>query len=210
DGADDADGLAQRERERVVAELERLAVDLRRPAGEIAEDLGGERDLDLARIEERLARAQALELRHLVEVLLDQIAQLPHEAAALVGAHARPRALVKGLAGRGDRRVDVALVALGHRRDRLFVGGIDGRVGLAGQRRLPLAVDEDLSGRHGYLLSRALSRSATASPGRSERWGLWGHLGAPISLVSRPEDTPGSRRGEPAAVHHRGAVDDHV
>src|SRR5439155_15939964 len=109
DGADDADGLAQREGEGVIAELERLAVDLGGPAGVVAEDLGGERDLDLARIEERLARAQALELRHLVEVLLDQLAQLPHETTPLVWAHARPRAFVEGLAGGPHRGVDVSL-----------------------------------------------------------------------------------------------------
>src|SRR6266446_5494524 len=48
-------------------------------------------------------------------------------------------------------------------------------------------------------------------PHRSARLGkAAARLYIPTSLPSRPEDTPRSRRGEPVAVDHYGAVDDHV
>src|SRR3990172_23871 len=51
DGPDHPDGLAEREGEGALAERERLAVDLGRPARVVAEDLRRERDLDLPRVE---------------------------------------------------------------------------------------------------------------------------------------------------------------
>jgi hypothetical protein len=139
DCADHADRLPQREREGVVPQRQRLAVDLAGPAAEVPEHLGRERDLDLAGIEQRLAGAQALQPRHLVQVLLDQLAQPPHDPPALVGAHLGPRALVEGLAGRRHRGVDVALVGFADGGQELLVGRIDGLIGFPGHRRLPLA-----------------------------------------------------------------------
>src|SRR4029077_10124793 len=144
--------LPEREGEGVVAQAERLAVDLGGPARVVAEDLGRERDLDLARVEHGLAGAEALEPGHLVEVLLDQIAEAPDDAPALVRRHLRPRALVEGLAGRGHRQIDVPLVPLADRPDRLLVGRVDRRVALPRERPLPLPRDEDLSRFHARLL----------------------------------------------------------
>jgi len=124
-------------------------VDLGRPPRVVAEDLRGERDLDLAGVEERLAGVEALEPGHLVQVLHDEVAELPHDPPALGGAHARPRARVERLAGRRDGEVDVALVALSHLRARLLVRGIDRGVGRPGDGRTPVAGDEELIGVHG-------------------------------------------------------------
>src|SRR5207247_9481078 len=98
DGADHADGLAEREREGARPDGQRLAVDLRGPAREVAEHVGRERNLDVARVEHRLARAEALELRQLVEILGDEVAEPPEYAAALVRAQLRPRPGARGLA----------------------------------------------------------------------------------------------------------------
>ena len=114
DRRDDADRLAQRVGEVVALDRDRLAVNLVGPAGEVLEALGGGRDLDLARFENRLAVVQRLEPRDLVGALHQPLAELPDQPAALARRHLAPRP-VERRARRGDRRVDVGLLG---RRDR--------------------------------------------------------------------------------------------
>src|SRR5439155_971227 len=83
----------------------------RRPARVVAKDLRGKRDLDLARVEQGLAGAEALEPRHLIEVLRDEVAELPDDPATLGGGHPRPGTAAERLARGGDGEVDVAHVA---------------------------------------------------------------------------------------------------
>src|SRR5262249_53777471 len=151
------------ERERRVAKLQRLAVDLRRPSRVVPEHLRGERDLDLAGVEQRLAGAETFQLRHLVEMLLDQVTETPDDPPALVRAHPRPRALVERLPGGRHRSIDVALVAPGDGVERLLVCGVDRLVHLAGRRGLPLAANEDLSCVHGLTPHFPSGGSATTS-----------------------------------------------
>src|SRR5439155_20748476 len=54
-----------------------------------------------------------------------------------------------------------------------------------GLRGLPSGEGEAVTGRVGA--EPAWVRGATAAPGRPERWGLGGHLGAPMQLIGRPE-----------------------
>src|SRR5262249_27712807 len=117
---------------------------------------------------------------HLVEVGRDEVAELPQDASALGGGHLGPGALAEGPAGGLNRRIDVALVALGDPRALFFGRGGDGGVRLAGGGRPPLATDEDLiEGRGSHRVSfvgpfvvfsgqsperSASSRAASASP----------------------------------------------
>src|SRR5437879_7832232 len=78
---------------------------------------------------------------------------VPDDPAAVGRAHPRPRPRVERLARGGDRELDVALVAPADLRARLLGRGIDGGVGLAGDRRTPATPDEELSGVHGVTPS---------------------------------------------------------
>ena len=81
----DADRLAQRVAEHVAGgDRDRLALDLGRPAGVVAQvvDRGGDVAL---RGGQRLAVVERLELGELVAVCLDQLGQRVHEAGALRG-----------------------------------------------------------------------------------------------------------------------------
>ena len=63
------------------------------------------------------------EPRHLVEVLLDQVAEAPDDPPALVRRHLGPRALVEGLASRGHREIDGFAVEHGQRAGRAQAHG---------------------------------------------------------------------------------------
>ena len=112
-------GWAQRERDRV-------ALDLRRPARHVVEQVGGERDVGDARDRHRLAVVERLEQRQLVAVLEDQVAEAVHDLAALGRRHAPPRAvLVEGRACGAHRAVDVLGAALGHVREHFLGRRVD-------------------------------------------------------------------------------------
>src|SRR6185369_10030211 len=65
----DAVRLAQRVREKRIADRNRLAEDLVGPAAVVREDFGSLRDVDVSRLGDRLSVVERLELRELVLVL---------------------------------------------------------------------------------------------------------------------------------------------
>ena len=145
DLADDADGLAAGVAEHPLAgdrHRDRLALDLRRPPGVVAELVDHERDVGDARDRDRLAVVERLELRELLAVRLDEVGELPEHPAALRRRRARPGSALERLPRGADGAIDVLLVAGGNLRERLFRRGIVGRECLAGRRFHPLAVDQ--------------------------------------------------------------------
>ena len=75
-----------------------------------------------------------------------QIGQLPQQAAPLRGCQARPRAILKSLAGCLYSLVDIFAVAFGDHGQNLAGGRIEGGEGLARSGIDPLAVDEHFAG----------------------------------------------------------------
>ena len=74
------------------ADRDDVALDLRRPAGEVARGARRvARDVDRARELDRLAVVERLDLRELVAVRLDQLGELRDPRAAVGGAHRAPR-----------------------------------------------------------------------------------------------------------------------
>src|SRR6202050_3802651 len=61
----------------------RIAFDLGRPSGHVAEKLSGQRNIRDARDLQRLAVIERFELCQLLAILLDQVANLPNNPAAL-------------------------------------------------------------------------------------------------------------------------------
>ena len=128
----DADRLRLAVRERVL--------ELVRPAGVVEEVRCRERQVDVARLLDRLAAVQRLEHRELARALL-QDARDPEEVLrALRAGQLRPA--VRECAARGrDGEIDVCLRRLADRRERLLVARRDRLVRL---RRLdPVAADEE-------------------------------------------------------------------
>jgi hypothetical protein len=100
--------------------------------------------VDVSRLEDRLAVVERVEQRELFLVLLDQIADAPHDLAALGGRHLGPRAVLERVARRGDRTIDVVLVALVDIGELLLGRRVDRRERLAGGRRHPFTADQQL------------------------------------------------------------------
>ena len=90
-----------------LGDRQRLALDLGRPAGEVAQVLGGERHVDALGELDRLAVVERLELGQLVRVRLDRVGERQHRARALGGGDPAPAPVLEGLARRADRAVDV-------------------------------------------------------------------------------------------------------
>ena len=152
DLADHADRLAQRVGEVLARRRQRgdrngRALDLRRPARHVAEQVGGERHVSRARDAERLAVVERLEHRELVRVLLDQLRDPPDQAAAVGGVHTPPlRVIGERLASGLDRPLDVLFPTVRHLRKLLLGGGIERRERLARRRLHPVAVNQQLVG----------------------------------------------------------------
>ena len=109
-----------------------LAFQLGRPARHIVEDVGRQRHVGDARDGEGLAIVQAFQLRQLVEMFQDQIADLVHDAAARRRRHAAPRSIVQRIAGGAHRFVDIGGIAFGDGGQMHFGGRIDDIENLAG------------------------------------------------------------------------------
>src|SRR5204862_5019220 len=116
--------LAQRVGEVVPLHRYGLTHDLVGPAGVVLEALGGRRDLDLPRLEDRLAVVPRLERRELVGPLHHAVGELAEEPPALAGGHLAPRPSERR-ARRGARRDDVLLARRADRRDGLLRRGAD-------------------------------------------------------------------------------------
>ena len=100
-------------------DVDRVALDLGGPAGHVLEHVrrqGHVRDL---RDGIRLAVVERLELGKLVEVLVDQVTDLPDEASALGRRHLAPWAVVECRARGPDSPVDVLGASLGDAREGL-------------------------------------------------------------------------------------------
>ncbi len=120
----DADRLAQRVAEHVAGrDGDRFALDLRRPAGVVAQvgDRGGDVAFGSA---ERLAVVERFELGELGPVCLQQIGQRVHEPGPFRRRDLSHRTVERG-AGGGDGAVDVVGAGVGEGDDRLAGGGID-------------------------------------------------------------------------------------
>ena len=88
------------------APVRERVVELVGPAGVVEEVRGGERQVDVARLLDRLAAVERLEHRELARALLQQPRDPEQVLGALGRAQRRPLAL-EGVARRGDRGVDV-------------------------------------------------------------------------------------------------------
>src|SRR5262249_49996146 len=89
----------------------------------VAQEVDGQRDVGDPRDGDRLAVVERLELRELLRVLLDEVRELPEQAAALGRRRAAPRPVVERRARRAHRAVDVFAVSLGGVREPLARGG---------------------------------------------------------------------------------------
>src|SRR5690606_1105965 len=95
---------------------DRLTEELVASAGVVIEHRRAAHDLALG-ASQRLAGVEALDARDLVSTLADAVSNLLDNTAALVGAHLRPRALVKRLARGIHGAVNILFAGLGDRRD---------------------------------------------------------------------------------------------
>jgi hypothetical protein len=84
------------------------ALHLGRPAREVAEQLGSGRHVAVAGGLDSLAVVEGLQLRQLVGVRLDQVADAPEQMGAVARGHLRPRRgrLERSTSGH-DRAVDI-------------------------------------------------------------------------------------------------------
>jgi len=112
-----------------------------------------------------LAVVEALELRELLGVLEDQVADAPDDPAALGRRDGAPGALVERLPGGPDGPVDVLGIALGHVRQRLA----GGRVGVSNV--LPEAAST-----HCPLMNSLRGAAVNSSTVRSTVTVINGHL----------------------------------
>ena len=60
-------------------------MNLGREASVVAQDVDDHRHIDVAGLEDRLAVVEGFKFGELVEILLDQVSELPNEAATLAG-----------------------------------------------------------------------------------------------------------------------------
>ena len=141
----DPDRLAARVAEDVAGgDRDRLALDLGRPAGEVAEVVDGGGDVALGG-RQRLAVVERLELGELVAVCLDQLGQAPDQGGALRRVDLRPGSLER-LARRRGGAIDVLGARLRHLADRLARGGVDRGEGAPVGGLEPLLADQQAPG----------------------------------------------------------------
>ena len=138
---DDADRLAQRVGQEVAAHGDRLALDLVGPAGVVAERVD-RADHVAARVADRLAAVDRLELREFLGVLLDQVGELEHQLTAVGGVHLGPRPLLEGGAGGLDGAVHVGRRRRRHLGQHVAGRGVERLERAAAGRIDELVVDE--------------------------------------------------------------------
>ena len=114
----------------------KLGVDQRGPAGVMVEMAGDERNVDVARLADRLAVVDRLEHGEEALALLHVAGERIEMLRALVARERRP--VRQRLARRGDRRVDVGVRALRRAGDPLAGRGIEDVEQRAGLREPPL------------------------------------------------------------------------
>ena len=123
------------------------AVQLGRPAGEIAQQFRGHRQIDRARVVQRFAVVKGFQFGQFVGVFEQQVGQPPDQPRPRCPAHARPGAAFERRACRRDGPVNIASARGGDAGD-LFTGGgikhrdramIDGRDPCATNQQLVIA-----------------------------------------------------------------------
>jgi hypothetical protein len=144
DRADDADRLFQGvgeyfARQRV---FDGLAVDRGRLTGIITEH-AEHAEFVAAGAADRRAHVERVELRQLLEILLDEIGEFQKQALPLERLDLAPGTF-EGAASRDNRAVDILGVAFGHGRQQFTCRGIKRLEFLAGSGIDPLAVDQHL------------------------------------------------------------------
>ena len=102
------------------------AVDLRTPAGVVAEEFRDGRHLQL-RLHQRHAGVERVELGELLGVFIDQIPDAPQHLGPLAARQLRPDAGLEGSLGPRDRLVDRLFATVVELGDHLFGRRIDDR-----------------------------------------------------------------------------------
>jgi hypothetical protein len=113
------------------------------PARVIEEVLRDERQVDVARLLDRLAVVERLQHGQLAGALLDDPRDPEQVLPPLGRRHRRPHPLERAPRG-GEGPVHVGLAGRGHLRQRLLVGRIDGDDALVALGRHEVAVDEQV------------------------------------------------------------------
>ena len=122
------------------APVRERVLELVRPARVVEEVRGRERQVDVARLLDRLAAVQRLEDGELARALLED-ARDAEEVLRTLRARERRPAVLKRVARGPDRRLHLLLAGLADLCERLLGGGLDRRVGLLWLD--PLAADEE-------------------------------------------------------------------
>ena len=173
-----------------VGERNMFALDLGGPAGHVVEHVGGQRHVGDPRHTEGLAIVQAFELRQLVQMFQDQVADLVNDAAAGRRRHTAPRTVQRPARGL-YRRVDVGGVAFGNFGQQHFGGGILHLEHLARRGLNPFAVDQ-----HGPRLGQPVAQGCRNAINR----GADGHAALPILMWEKPNSSVAWAGSRPAHI----------
>ena len=141
---DNADRLAARVRMELAGNRNRLADDLRGPAGHVAKILDRHRNVGDARDGERLAVVERFEEREIFEALFEFVGELVNEAGAFRRRHRAPGTRFEGAARGLDGEIDVGGIAFGDLRENLAGRRIEYGERLAAHGIDELTVDEEL------------------------------------------------------------------
>ena len=146
DQSDYADRFTKCVGEGALKRIHRLAVNFRRQAGVVTEDVHHHRHVDVLGLEDRFAVVERLEFGEFVDVLLNQISQPPQQASALAGGHLVPwtGAVFESVTSGFNCSVDIIWGGFNDLGQDLAGGRIDG-VEFPGAVN-PLAVDQEATG----------------------------------------------------------------
>jgi hypothetical protein len=122
--------------------VDRRAFDLRGPTRHVTEIVACAGHIDDAGHLLCFAVVDALELRELVGVLVDEIGQAPDQRLAMGRQHRRPGSTLEGLSGRRDGLVHVGAARVGNRSDLFARRRIDHWNAVARGGLHPLTADQ--------------------------------------------------------------------
>jgi hypothetical protein len=95
---------------------------------------------------------------------LNQVGDFEQVPGPLMGRHLAPGTFLESFARGLDRLVDILRPRLGHFGEHLLIGGVEAFKGLAGFRRHPFAVDQELLR---AALEKLQSPGTLGAPGRN-------------------------------------------
>ena len=110
-----------------------------------AQRLDGVRQIDGARIRDRLAAVQNLDQRQFVLMLFQEVGKAQQNLFAITRGHLAPGTCLKGTAGRSNSTIHILDIPGRDLGDDLAVGWVDGREGAARCGRHIFAVNERAS-----------------------------------------------------------------